>query len=111
VTSARATPGWRTARAACAVLLVAGIATASSGSIAADPGYGQYLAAECASCHGSASTTAAIPPLGVVGYEGLVTALKAFRAGNRAEPTMQSVARSLGDAEIEALAAYFSNRS
>jgi cytochrome c553 len=43
-------------------------------------------------------------------YEQLIAALKAYRAGSRTNPVMQSVARSLDEAEIEALAAYFSGQ-
>jgi cytochrome c553 len=43
-------------------------------------------------------------------YEELIAALKAYRDGTRSNAVMQSVARPLGDAEIEALAAYFSGQ-
>jgi len=44
-------------------------------------------------------------------YDRLVEALKSYRDGTRANAAMQAVARSLGDREIEALAAYFSGHS
>lgn len=79
--------------------------------LAADAAYGEYLAEECATCHGADAADASIPPLPSLRYKELVAALKAYREGTRTNPVMQSVARSLGDAEIEALAAYFSGQS
>ena len=76
---------------------------------AADAAYGAYLAAECVACHHTDIATASIPPLRFLPYDYLVAALKEYRDGTRGNPAMQSVARALGDAEIEALAAYFSD--
>jgi len=99
-------------KAARVTLLVVGVAIiAHSPGLAADATYGEYLAAECVICHGVNAATASIPPLRSLRYAELVAALEAYRAGTRTNPAMQSVARSLGDAEIEALAAYFSGQS
>ena len=78
---------------------------------AADAAYGAYLAAECVACH-----RADVPPprsrrLRFRPYEDLVAALKDIATASRVNPAMQSVARALGDTEIEALAAYFSDPS
>lgn len=102
----------RPARVAGIVLLLASGATLSLRSVlAGDRAYGAYLAAECASCHASTAANGAIPPLHLLPYDRLVEALQEYRDGTRANAVMQSVARSLGDAEIAALAAYFSGRS
>jgi cytochrome c len=94
------------------ILLVVGVTIiARNPGLAADAAYGEYLAAECVTCHGADAANASIPPLRSLQYEDVVAALKEYRDGSRANPAMQSVARSLGDAEIEALAAYFSGRS
>jgi cytochrome c553 len=77
--------------------------------LAADAAYGEYLASECVTCHGT-NAGAPIPALEALRYEQLITALKAYRAGSLTNPVMQSVARSLDDAAIEALAAYFSGQ-
>lgn len=99
-------------RAAQMTLLVVGVTIVARGpGLAADAAYGEYLAAECAACHRADAANASIPPLRSLRYEELVAALKAYREGTRTNPAMQSVARSLGDAEIEALAAYFSGQS
>jgi cytochrome c len=91
-----------------AALLLGESVMAHSPGFAADPAYGAYLAAECVACH-RADAAASIPPLQMLPYDDLVAALKEYRAGIRANPAMQSVARALGDAEIESLAAYFSD--
>jgi cytochrome c len=75
--------------------------------LAGNAAYGEYLAAECSTCHRVDAVSAAIPPLQFLSYEYFVAALKDYRNGTRANATMQSIARSLGDAEIEALAAYY----
>jgi cytochrome c len=99
-------------KAAQVTLLVVGVAIiAHSPGLAADATYGEYLAAQCVTCHGANTGNASIPPLRSLRYAELVAALEAYRAGTRTNPAMQSVARSLGDAEIEALAAYFSGQS
>ena len=91
------------------VLVVSVTVVASDPGRAADVAYGEYLASECVACHG-ANSNALIPALHTLRYEELIAALEAYRDGTRANALMQSVARSLGDAEIEALAAYFSGR-
>ena len=78
---------------------------------AADATYGAYLAAECVACHRADTAAAAIPSLQFRPYDDLVAALREYRAGIRDSPAMQSVARALGDTEIEALATYFSDSS
>jgi cytochrome c len=93
------------------LLVIGGSAVDRRSGLAADAAYGEYLAAECATCHRPESANGAIPPLHVLTYDSLVAALKGFRDGTRANAAMQAIARSLGDAEIEALAAYFSGRS
>ena len=82
---------------------------ARDSGLAADAAYGEYLASECVTCHG-AHANASIPVLQALPYDELIAALKAYREGIRPNAVMQSVARSLGDAEIEALAAYFSGQ-
>lgn len=92
-------------------LLVVGVTIiARNPGLAADVAYGEYLASGCVACHG-ADANAPIPPLRSLRYEELVAALMAYREGTRTNPAMQSVARSLGEVEIEALAAYFSGQS
>jgi cytochrome c len=93
------------------ILLLSGSVMAGNPGFAADTAYGAYLAAECVACHRTDEAAASIPPLRDRSYEDIVAALKEYRAGIRANPEMQSVARALGDTEIDALAAYFSDQS
>lgn len=97
-------------------LLVLGLALlAGWGARGADPArlraYGEHLAQECVVCHridgGPDKGIASI-----VGWEPstFITTLKAYRDRQFAErrnPVMVSVASSLTDEEVEALAAYF----
>lgn len=77
----------------------------ASGDVAA----GKELAKNCAACHGEAGRGAnpAWPKLAAQKPGYLVNVLKAFRAGLRKDPTMAGVARSLSDADIANLAAYY----
>ena len=74
-----------------------------------DAPYGEYLSSECASCHvsGQASATG-VPRIDNLPREAMMLALLQYRIGARDNQTMGAVARSLGDEEIAALAAYFS---
>ena len=93
------------------LLMIGGFASGPRTGFAADAAYGEYLAAECATCHSPDGGNGSIPPLQVLPYDVFVEALREYRDGTRANDTMRAVARSLGDAEIEALAVYFSGRS
>ncbi len=68
--------------------------------------YGRHLAQECASCHRLDGSGSAIPP--ITGWErGVLEAtLVSFAKGERTNPVMVSVARSLDTEQIDALAAY-----
>jgi cytochrome c553 len=69
--------------------------------------YGKHLAAECTACHRLDGVNVGIPS--IVGWPSadLVRALKAFKDGTRTNPAMISVAQSLDEEQMEALAAYF----
>jgi cytochrome c len=93
------------------LLALAGFGRCVGAGHAADAAYGEYLAAECAACHREETANLAIPPLQGLSYDRLVAALEEYRNGTRRSEIMRSVARSLSDVEIEALADYFSRRS
>jgi len=69
--------------------------------------------AMCQGCHGIAGYRVAypdvysVPKLGGQQAAYLVKALQDYRGGTRKYPTMQSVAATLSDQEIAALAAYY----
>jgi cytochrome c553 len=91
---------------AAASLVVFGAAWPLRAAPAERLAYGTYLAAECATCHSEGESTGGIPSLRALPYDRLAAVLAAYRDGSRSNPTMQTVARSLGRTEIAALAAY-----
>lgn len=67
---------------------------------------GAHLSSECASCH-QPGAAKGIPVISGLEPESFIKALKDYRDGLRDNPVMASVARSLSDVEMRALAAYF----
>ena len=103
----RSPPGPPARWAFVGVAPVLALAAALSPGEAADLAYGEYLAAECVTCHGAATGDGAIPAIAGLPKEAFLQALREYRGGLRRHPVMQNVARSLDDQQIEALAAYF----
>jgi cytochrome c553 len=69
------------------------------------------LAATCAACHGTDGRAAAghaMPALAGLARERIAAELRAFREGSRAGTVMPQIAKGYSDAQIDALAAYFS---
>ncbi len=68
------------------------------------------MAANCAACHGTngASAGGAIAGLAGMNKEYLANQLKLFKEGKREATVMQQLARGYSEAEINALAEYFS---
>lgn len=63
----------------------------------------------CAACHGESGVAIAsgTPHLAAQNREYLAAALRQYRSGERAAPTMRAVSGSLSDADIDALAAWY----
>ena len=80
---------------------------------AGDAARGKALADNCSACHGATglASNPAWPSIAGQQPTYLVNVLKAFRAGLRKDPTMAGVARSLSDADISNLAAYYAAQS
>lgn len=78
---------------------------------AGDFGAGKAKASTCASCHGSAgiSANALWPNLAGQQEQYLIKQLKAFREGERSDPLMSPMSKSLSDEDIENLATYYAN--
>lgn len=76
-------------------------------AIEGDREYGEYLSAECTTCHQRSGADQGIP--GIVGWmpEDFVVAMHAYKQGLRPNPVMQMMAGRLDDEQIAALAAYF----
>lgn len=91
-------------------------ALASMGLAATTPGsandakqvaYGRHLAGECTSCHRIDGVDNGIPSLAGWSQDTFLMTLKFYRDGSRTNPVMVSVASSLSDEQMRALAAYF----
>lgn len=72
-----------------------------------DRALGQYLSAECVTCHQLSGKYEGIPP--IVGWpeESFVQIMNEYRNKDRHNPVMQTIAGRLSGEEIAALAAYF----
>jgi cytochrome c553 len=80
---------------------------------AQDQAGAQRPAAACAACHGPAGShpaTPETPRLAGQEYDYLVHALVQYRSGTRQNPIMEAMAKSLSDAQIRAVARYFSSQ-
>jgi sulfide dehydrogenase cytochrome subunit len=71
------------------------------------------LAATCANCHGTngrAVDGASVPGLAGMPASYMVEQLKAFKAGSRPATVMHQLAKGYSDAQIEAVAGWFSTQ-
>ncbi len=87
-----------------AVLLGGGGATAGEADRVA---YGEYLSSQCVTCHQASGEDKGIPP--IIGWDvaSFVQVMESFRNRELKNPVMQSIAGSLTDEDILALASYF----
>ena len=73
----------------------------------------ESMAATCASCHGTRGKVAqgsSVPGLAGRPKDELVQVMGQFRSGQRPATIMHQIAKGYGDAEIAALADYFSKQ-
>ena len=73
-----------------------------------DIDYGEYLGAECASCHHQAGGSEGIPSIHGMDAEVFVALMLAYRSKEMENPVMQMIAGRLDDEQIGSLALYFS---
>ena len=72
---------------------------------------GAALLNACAPCHGpNGHSQGAIPSLEALSRKTMVTALRAFRSGERQGTIMNRIAKGLSDDDINALAAYVATK-
>ncbi len=69
--------------------------------------YGEYLSKECSTCHKKQAKTEGIPSIVGIEPESFIKILKAYKEGTLKNETMISVAKSLDDEQMKALALYF----
>lgn len=76
-------------------------------AIKGDREYGEYLSAECLTCHQASGANKGIPP--IIGWpeEDFVIAMHAYKTKKRKHPVMQMMASQLSAEEIAGLAAFF----
>jgi cytochrome c553 len=109
---------WSALAAGTATLVVALAAVDVSGGRASDTGakapilggdveLGEYLSAECVTCHRLSGAYDGIPP--IIGWpaEHFFAVMLEYRHKKRSNPVMRTIASKLSDEEIGALAAYF----
>ena len=69
--------------------------------------YGRHLAQECTSCHRIDGVNIGIPSIIGWPHDAFVATMKFYKDGARTNPVMVSVAGSLNDQQVKALATYF----
>ena len=70
--------------------------------------YGEYLGAECVSCHQPTGAREGIPAIHGMDAEVFVALMLAYRAKEMENPVMRMIAGRLNDEQIGSLALYFS---
>lgn len=104
------------ARGALMAFLGAGQAPAAPSAPGLDPAIlaiegdielGEYLASDCTSCHRLDGSDQGIPAITGWPQDDFVTAMHAYKSGQRENPVMQMMARRFDNDEIAALAAWF----
>ena len=95
------------AKLTASVLSVVILAGLTSGALAGDIGFGEYLSGECVTCHRVDGQDKGIPP--IIGWpaDQFTAVLQSYKAKDRANPVMQTIAARLSDKDMQALAAYF----
>ena len=95
-------------------LLIAFVVALSLPALAAgDAASGAKKNFQCQGCHGIAGWKTAfpevysVPKLGGQKASYIVTALKAYKSGERDHPTMKAIAADLSDRDMEDIAAYY----
>lgn len=100
--------------AGAAVIILTALLGSQTAVAQGDAEAGRELGYSCLGCHGiegyrNAYPSFRVPKLGGQKASYLALALKGYRSGERAHPTMQAQATSLSDKEIEDVAAYLAS--
>ena len=97
------------------VALSLGMLASATVLAAGNPEAGRTKAFTCMGCHGVANynnvyPTYHVPKLGGQHAQYLVSALQAYKNGQRSHGTMRAQAANLSDQDMEDIAAYFESR-
>ena len=95
--------------ALAAFVALAWCAGSVSARAAGDRAFGEYLSAECVTCHRVGGQSQGIPSIAGLPPATFLDLLAQYRAKQRANPIMQTIAARLTDDEMAALAAYFAS--
>lgn len=92
-------------------IALASLFVASAAMAAGNPTEGRIKAYTCMGCHGIPGYTNAypnyrVPKLGGQNAQYIVNALKEYKNGNRAHPTMRVQANALSEQDMEDIAAF-----
>ena len=87
------------------------LAAASQGAAADEKqlAYGRHLSQECTSCHSRDGLDKGIPSITGLDVEYFTSTMRFYQNGSRTNPAMVSVAQSLDDDQLKALAAFFTS--
>jgi cytochrome c553 len=91
------------------VLLVISISRTLAADDAKLLAYGKHLSAECSGCHRIDGVDNGIPSITGLGPDDFIATMNFFKTATRPNPAMISVARSLDEEQIKALAAYYAS--
>ena len=100
---------FKTGSLALAITALTTALAATAGDLEELKAYGRHLAGECTSCHRIDGVPSAIPSILGKPQEEFIMLLTAYRNGTKTNPVMVSVAKSLDNEQMAALAAYFSS--
>ena len=84
-----------------------GLSLAATADDAKIKSYGRHLAQECTGCHRIDGVDNGIPSILGWDAERFIATLKYYQTGERPNPVMVSVAKSLDEDQLTALAAYY----
>lgn len=100
-------PGSRSFRLGTIVFALVVAAGSLQNLSAADVAFGQHLANECVTCHRADGQDKGIPS--IVGWpaDQFVAVMQSYRAKERDNAVMQTIAGRFSDPELAALAAYY----
>jgi cytochrome c553 len=94
-------------------LVAAALGLATSAAAQGDPVAGKARSIACSGCHGIPGTRAAfpdvysVPKIGGQQAQYIVSALKAYKAGDRFSATMKAQASALSDKDMADVGAYY----
>ena len=91
----------------CFVVVGASAVYAQDAAVKGDMEYGQYLSAECVTCHSATGKDKGIPPITGWDAESFVAVVNSYKQKELENEAMQVIAARLDDEQIASLALYF----